>query len=47
MKIKNAPTMENSSERAQTIITALGGADNLTNVDCCATRLRVSVNDPE
>lgn len=44
-----APTksMENSSERAQTIITALGGSDNLTNVDCCATRLRISVNDPE
>ncbi len=38
-------TMDNSSERAQTIITALGGADNLTAVDCCATRLRVSVND--
>ncbi len=44
--LKNAPTMENTSERAQTIITALGGADNLTNVDCCATRLRISVNDP-
>ena len=38
--------MENTSERAQTIITALGGADNLTDVDCCATRLRISVNDP-
>ncbi len=42
-----ATTMDNSSERAQTIITALGGSDNLTNVDCCATRLRISVNDPE
>jgi PTS system maltose and glucose-specific IIC component len=42
-----ATKMENSSERAQSIITALGGSDNLTNVDCCATRLRISVNDPE
>ncbi|CAM3885923.1 PTS system, glucose-specific enzyme II, ABC component [Lederbergia lenta] len=40
-------TTENSSERAQTIITALGGANNLTDVDCCATRLRVSVNDAD
>ena len=33
------------SDRAQTIIDALGGSNNLTNVDCCATRLRVSVKD--
>ncbi|HLU21631.1 MAG TPA: glucose-specific PTS transporter subunit IIBC [Bacillaceae bacterium] len=37
----------NTSERAETIISALGGAENLTNVDCCATRLRVSVNDAD
>ncbi|WP_203248575.1 PTS transporter subunit EIIC [Sporosarcina beigongshangi] len=44
-----APTAaaDNSSDRAQTIITALGGADNLTAVDCCATRLRISVNEPD
>lgn len=40
-------TSENSNERAQTIIMALGGADNLSAVDCCATRLRISVNDPD
>ena len=40
-------TTENTSERAQTIITALGGADNLTTVDCCATRLRISVLDAD
>src|SRR5690606_6091314 len=37
----------NTSERAETIISSLGGAENLTNVDCCATRLRVSVNDAD
>ncbi|CEG28542.1 glucose-specific PTS transporter subunit IIBC [Bacillus sp. B-jedd] len=35
----------NKSERAETIITGLGGKENLENVDCCATRLRVTVAD--
>lgn len=30
-------------DRALTIINALGGADNLLEVDCCATRLRITV----
>lgn len=42
-----ATSTGNASDRAQTIITALGGTDNLTTVDCCATRLRVSVRDSE
>ena len=29
------------------ILEGLGGRDNLTNLDCCATRLRVSVKDPQ
>lgn len=33
------------SERAQTIIEGLGGADNIELVDCCATRLRVTLKD--
>ncbi|EOC1567249.1 PTS transporter subunit EIIC [Cronobacter dublinensis] len=33
------------SERAQAIVDGLGGRDNLQDVDCCATRLRVTVND--
>ncbi|MBD1382693.1 PTS transporter subunit EIIB [Bacillus sp. IB182487] len=37
--------IRNKTERAEAILTGLGGADNLTNIDCCATRLRVSVND--
>lgn len=35
----------NKSERAETIIQGLGGKDNLQDVDCCATRLRVTVNN--
>ncbi|WP_409299268.1 glucose-specific PTS transporter subunit IIBC [Peribacillus sp. SCS-26] len=38
-------TMTNRSERAEAIIQGLGGSDNLQDVDCCATRLRVSVKD--
>lgn len=29
------------------ILMGLGGKDNISDVDCCATRLRVTVNDPE
>ncbi len=37
----------NKSERAHAIVEGLGGKANLQNVDCCATRLRVTVNDVE
>ena len=33
------------SERAAAVITGLGGKDNLEEVDCCATRLRVTVKE--
>ncbi|WHY71943.1 PTS transporter subunit EIIC [Fictibacillus enclensis] len=36
----------NGSERAEAVIQGLGGRENLQNVDCCATRLRVTVNNP-
>lgn len=29
------------------ILSGLGGKDNLSDLDCCATRLRVTVNNPE
>lgn len=32
--------------RAAGIVAALGGRDNIADVDCCATRLRVTVKDP-
>src|SRR5699024_5999451 len=35
------------SKRSLAIIEALGGKDNITNIDNCATRLRVSVKDGE
>lgn len=34
-----------SSERAGSILDALGGKENITDLDCCATRLRVTVKD--
>lgn len=40
---KNAPSAESS--RADAILASLGGADNIVNLDCCATRLRVTVKD--
>ena len=33
------------SERAQAVVAGLGGRENLQEIDCCATRLRVTVND--
>lgn len=33
------------NERATAVIGGLGGRDNLEEVDCCATRLRVTVKD--
>lgn len=33
------------SERAAAVIAGLGGRENLEEVDCCATRLRVTVKD--
>ena len=37
---------ESLKDEALIIIEALGGADNLENVDACITRLRVNVKDP-
>jgi PTS system maltose and glucose-specific IIC component len=34
-----------ASDRTTAIIAALGGDANIDTVDCCATRLRVTVND--
>ncbi|EGK07080.1 PTS family glucose porter, IICBA component [Desmospora sp. 8437] len=40
-----APISTSSSSRAGLIIEGLGGAENIRDVDCCATRLRVTVHD--
>ncbi|CAB3766202.1 N-acetylglucosamine-specific PTS transporter subunit IIBC [Paraburkholderia humisilvae] len=42
-----APAAGSALPRAQRYIAALGGADNLTVVDACTTRLRLSVRDSE
>lgn len=34
-------------ETSKTILDGLGGKDNIINLDCCATRLRVTVRMPE
>ncbi len=33
--------------RAAHILAALGGKDNISDLDCCATRLRITVKEPE
>ena len=38
-------TSGSKSEKAQKILTALGGAENLKALDACITRLRLTVND--
>jgi PTS system maltose and glucose-specific IIC component len=45
---ENATLVENAlpqSERAAAVVAGLGGKENLEEVDCCATRLRVTVKD--
>ncbi|WP_105738700.1 PTS transporter subunit EIIC [Cronobacter dublinensis] len=44
-KETQAAVQVDASERAQAIVEGLGGRNNLQDVDCCATRLRVTVND--
>ena len=34
-------------DRAQMILAGLGGKENISDLDCCATRLRVTVHDPQ
>lgn len=37
----------NGDEKSAMIARGLGGKKNITSVDCCATRLRCSIEDPE
>lgn len=43
-KRKKSPKSENSSVSAHILI-GLGGEENIKDIDCCATRLRVTVKD--
>lgn len=38
---------KNSSEKSEIIVNGLGGRENISDIDCCATRLRVTVNNPD
>lgn len=44
-KEKNQNKAEDKAERSKAILYGLGGAGNIADLDCCATRLRVTVND--
>ncbi len=47
-KEKNADKSSSSFDRVSALILkGLGGKANLSDIDCCATRLRVTVNDPQ
>lgn len=43
----NEAKENNKDARAANILAALGGKDNLSDIDCCATRLRVTVKDAQ
>ena len=45
-KKEGAVNAEHSDHVSSQILTGLGGKDNIVSLDCCATRLRVSVKDP-
>ncbi|PHM70715.1 N-acetylglucosamine-specific PTS transporter subunit IIBC [Xenorhabdus kozodoii] len=42
---KNRHSVHNIEEEARQYIAAVGGSDNLTNIDACISRLRLSVKD--
>lgn len=44
---KHAATTSDASAVSKLILEGLGGKENLVGLDCCATRLRVSVKDPD
>jgi PTS system D-glucosamine-specific IIC component len=45
---KNSKNTDNSVDEISALITqGLGGKDNISDVDCCATRLRITVNNPK
>lgn len=44
-KKEDAASGSSGSDRASAILASLGGTDNIANLDCCATRLRITVKD--
>ena len=43
----NKKKEDGKDNRAENILESLGGKGNLSDIDCCATRLRITVKDPE
>ncbi|WP_440897720.1 PTS transporter subunit EIIC [Amphibacillus sp. Q70] len=46
-KNKNLPSENTEDELSNVILKAIGGIDNLVDIDACATRLRLTVNNPD
>ncbi len=44
---KKGTKEQDGSRRAKDILAGLGGKENLSDLDCCATRLRITVKNPE
>lgn len=44
---KGGNTPQMSDEISEIIVNGLGGADNISDIDCCATRLRITVKSQE
>jgi len=44
---KEGTSVGKHTDQSAQILEGLGGRDNLVSLDCCATRLRVSVNNPD
>ena len=44
---RSAKSTKNKGDVSELILDGLGGRGNITSLDCCATRLRVSVVNPE
>ncbi len=47
LEARNAGTSMPVNGTSALILRGLGGKENLSDIDCCATRLRVTVDDPE
>lgn len=44
---RDNPEKESGASVSERIVCGLGGKENIENIDCCATRLRCSVSEPE
>lgn len=45
--LKGADAKNGADRVSALILKGLGGVDNISDIDCCATRLRITVNNPE